>query len=297
MPQPISQTVYQALIDDILNYIDFLRAAHKIEVTLHLVEQFAHADMFRFLPYNIHSNPLCVCVKSTPHMWRHCIDRQFKVLSKTQEGAFFGMCWIGVSEFVFPIRDRVGRSVAFISVGGYAGDREKAMSRIAYNAQRHSLDKAQLVHLFDHGLKKEKPDMDALGILIRPLANQITLLIEFFIDIHEQRGIGRSADAFYNTLLHFLNENHMRDISLESISNRFNCSPSHLSHLFHRYNQCSLPTFINRLRVETAKIYLTNTQMSIQEVAFEVGFNDSNYFSTVFKRLEGMTPREWRRKR
>lgn len=294
MPRPISQEVYFSLMDDILAHLEYLRAAHGLDITLHLVEQFVHADMYRFLPYNIHSNPCCVCVKSTPEMWRRCIDRQFKVLSRAQDGPFFGMCWIGVSEFVFPILDRAGHAAAFISISGYAADRDRAFARIAYNADRYPLDKEQLMHLFDHRLQKKIPVIGDVGVLVRPLANQITLLMEFSLEMHEQQGIGQSADAFYNTLLHYLNENHMRDISLESMSCHFNCSASHLSHLFHRYNQCNLPTFINRLRIGTAKIYLANTQMTIQDVAFEVGFSDSNYFSTVFKRLEGTSPRVWK---
>ena len=55
----------------------------------------------------------------------------------------------------------------------------------------------------------------------------------------------------------------------------------------------SITDFINLKRIEAAKLYLSNGNMSITDVAYLVGFNDVNYFSRIFKRITSMTPSQY----
>ena len=48
--------------------------------------------------------------------------------------------------------------------------------------------------------------------------------------------------------------------------------------------------YINRIRIERSVYLLTNTDMSINEISYEVGFSYPRYFSTSFKQMKGMTP-------
>lgn len=48
------------------------------------------------------------------------------------------------------------------------------------------------------------------------------------------------------------------------------------------------------LRMEKAKAMLINTNMNITEIAYETGFNNSNYFSSLFKKTVGITAKEYR---
>jgi two-component system response regulator YesN len=52
--------------------------------------------------------------------------------------------------------------------------------------------------------------------------------------------------------------------------------------------------FINNERIEEAKKLLKNTNYPISTIAYDLGFNDSNYFSVVFKKFTGKTPKEYR---
>ena len=56
----------------------------------------------------------------------------------------------------------------------------------------------------------------------------------------------------------------------------------------------TLNRYINTLRIDEAKAMLNATDMSIQEISSIIGFNDSNYFTNVFHKLVGMSPREYR---
>jgi len=59
----------------------------------------------------------------------------------------------------------------------------------------------------------------------------------------------------------------------------------------------TLTDYINKLRIEEAKYLLDSANASVTEAALSVGYNDPNYFSKVFTRLEHMTPQEYRKRK
>jgi two-component system response regulator YesN len=52
--------------------------------------------------------------------------------------------------------------------------------------------------------------------------------------------------------------------------------------------------YINMARIKKAKELLANTSLKVYEIAYEVGFNDQHYFSSVFKKIVGLSPTEYR---
>ena len=52
--------------------------------------------------------------------------------------------------------------------------------------------------------------------------------------------------------------------------------------------------YINRLRIEKSVYLLTNTNLNINEISYEVGFTYPRYFSTSFKQIKGMTPTQFK---
>lgn len=52
--------------------------------------------------------------------------------------------------------------------------------------------------------------------------------------------------------------------------------------------------YITRLRVEKAKEFMANKEVSLTEIAFMVGYDDYTYFSRVFRKVEGKSPRDYR---
>lgn len=86
-------------------------------------------------------------------------------------------------------------------------------------------------------------------------------------------------------------------LTLESIAEELMTSPSHLSRKFKQEVGMSIKNYINLKRIEHAKILLDQGNESITDIAFMVGYNSLNYFSTVFKNVTNMTPREYMRNR
>lgn len=91
----------------------------------------------------------------------------------------------------------------------------------------------------------------------------------------------------------YISENYGSDLSLSHLSQKFSVTPSYLSRFFKKSTGISLNEYINIVRITEAEKLLRSTDMSITEVAFECGFNDSNYFSAVFKKAKGITPKKF----
>lgn len=92
----------------------------------------------------------------------------------------------------------------------------------------------------------------------------------------------------------YLAEHFEEDLSLEEVSKVVNLSPFYFSRL---YKDETGKNFINRLieiRIDQAKHYLLQTDLPIKDLSARVGYNDSNYFSKLFKKTTGYTPTDYK---
>ena len=94
--------------------------------------------------------------------------------------------------------------------------------------------------------------------------------------------------------LRFIQENYSENISLETIAANSVVDPSHLSRTFKKETGEAVTDCINRTRIEKAKELLAFTNMLAYEVAEAVGFKDPAYFSLVFKKFTGVSPKEFK---
>jgi AraC-like DNA-binding protein len=83
-------------------------------------------------------------------------------------------------------------------------------------------------------------------------------------------------------------------VSVNRLAARFQLSPSRFAHLFKLNVHCSVMSYVNRGRIADAARLLTDSELSIKEIAFQTGFGSSSTFSRRFRRGTGMSPREYR---
>lgn len=94
--------------------------------------------------------------------------------------------------------------------------------------------------------------------------------------------------------IHFINLNLNKNLTLKAISSNIAVSSQYLSTLFKQEVGQSLTEFIAKNRMEQAIYFLKESDLSISEIATEVGYSDLNYFSKVFKKHYGVTPSTYR---
>lgn len=101
--------------------------------------------------------------------------------------------------------------------------------------------------------------------------------------------------ALLGPAIHYVLRNyHNPDLRLERVARAAHMSPSHLSHLFRRHLDCSVMSYVNRVRIEEAKRLLRETDLTIKEIATRTGFRHQGYFSRAFSRLVQVSPRVYR---
>lgn len=98
------------------------------------------------------------------------------------------------------------------------------------------------------------------------------------------------ADAIVHRVSEYVSTHYGDDLSLGSLSRRFSVSEGHLSRRFKEVSGVGLNEYITFVRIINAERLLRSGERSITLVAQQCGFNDSNYFSTVFKKIKGITP-------
>jgi len=85
--------------------------------------------------------------------------------------------------------------------------------------------------------------------------------------------------------------------SVAAITAAARLTPNYFSALFRRWTGRHFLSFLNAQRIAAAKSLLRDPSLNINEVAYRVGFEDANYFSSRFRRATGMSPHIWRARR
>lgn len=93
----------------------------------------------------------------------------------------------------------------------------------------------------------------------------------------------------------YIDENYMKEsISLNEVAGAVEVSANYFSTVFSQEMKMTFTEYITQKRMEQAKQLLRQTEKHTGEIASEVGFRDPHYFSFVFKKTQGCTPREYR---
>ena len=95
----------------------------------------------------------------------------------------------------------------------------------------------------------------------------------------------------------YIREHFNEEIVINDLAARLDMSASYFSSIFKKEVGQSTMQYITSLRMERAKIYLANSDLSVAVIAKNVGYEDSQYFFRVFKKTTGMTPLQYRQNR
>lgn len=267
----------------IIAYLMFLKHQCGLFVSLHPTYGFPTEKLRAF---NFHENPYCAYIKGNAQAAAHCIACQKKVAEKCKNGPYNGVCFAGVKERIYPIQSKT-EVVGFISVSGYQTEHpDSYLTRIR-----------QIYGLDPGGLKKRYkllnpvfPEPDTLDTLLLPLCQMLEL--SYLKNDHPS-----PEKSLTDKVLLFIRENRNQPITSEDICQHFYCSRSFMSTQFNKETGKSIRDYINELRIDDAKKLLTDSSLSVTEIAFLIGFDSPNYFSQIFKKQMGMSPLKYRKEK
>jgi AraC family L-rhamnose operon transcriptional activator RhaR len=104
------------------------------------------------------------------------------------------------------------------------------------------------------------------------------------------------AQGRFGHVLAYLRHHCTGDLSVEDVAQRSGYSLRTFTRTFREATGTTPHNYLVQLRIEHAKRAIRTTQSSITDIAFASGFHDSNYFSSCFSKLTGVSPSEYRRR-
>ena len=103
-----------------------------------------------------------------------------------------------------------------------------------------------------------------------------------------------SSSYLISQVKKYIHDNREKKLSLQEISSHFGVSANYLSQLFKKATGMGITDYITKLKIEAAKDLLLTGNQKIYEISDEVGYDSAFYFSKVFKKYTGMSPKEFR---
>lgn len=118
--------------------------------------------------------------------------------------------------------------------------------------------------------------------------------IRVIIELLEERNSTRNTDVI-EKVKEYINSNLGNQLSLESAASSVNLNPKYLSKLFKEITGVNFLDYITELRLEKSKSLLLSTNLTIEQISYEIGYNTPAYFIRQFKKTYGETPNNYKK--
>lgn len=128
---------------------------------------------------------------------------------------------------------------------------------------------------------------------IDELSVWLTGIMHRFIDYTFDFSRIKHIDAVYKTM-EYVRANYDKKLSLDEIAKNAFLSKAYLSSIFKEEIGESLTNYINRVRIEKSRVLLLDKEISLIDIANLCGFEDQSYFTRVFKKIVGISPKKYR---
>ncbi len=117
------------------------------------------------------------------------------------------------------------------------------------------------------------------------------------IFVYEQikPSLGITISSDIEDTLRYIAQNYAMPITLEEVADNINLSPTYLSKKFKKVTGVTFKEYVNYIRIRQACQMLLTTDDNINTIALNCGFNSSNYFKDCFRRINGISPRSFRK--
>jgi two-component system response regulator YesN len=169
--------------------------------------------------------------------------------------------------------------------------------------QNHSLPQVQqrlfstlavIAHSLENlGFTLEKSHFVLKSETYEDVVNESLYVLDLMLAAYEQMNAQQETDIAHQMKQYILAHSHLQ-LSLEQMADLYGLTPHYLSKVFKEEFKLSYIDYLTKCRIEKAKRLMAESDKSLKEIAYEIGYNDPNYFSRVFKKVCQLSPTQYK---
>jgi AraC-like DNA-binding protein len=112
--------------------------------------------------------------------------------------------------------------------------------------------------------------------------------------LYKKHGENKQQKQLYNDICDFITLHVSENITMDGLAAYFNYNKKYLTTFFRKQSGNTIKHFILQTKMDYAKAELTDTNHSISQISYNIGFNDVHNFSNAFKKITGLSPSDYR---
>jgi AraC-like DNA-binding protein/ligand-binding sensor protein len=239
-----------------------------------------------------YANPFCAILARTSKICGACLEVQRKLSGANTSDTQTVTCFAGLTTTSVPVKLEE-RVIAFLQTGQVflRTPSAKRFKKIATQliSWGMKVNLARLENAYFHSRVVSPGLYRAIVRLLEIFAEHLALIAN---QIALQQAnvdspiVGRAKD--------YLASHQSEPIKLEQIARALNMSKFHFCRVFKQTTDLTFVEYLNRVRIEKAKILLHNNNLRVSEIAYDVGFQTITHFNRIFRKLVGHSPTEFR---
>lgn len=247
-----------------------------------------------------------LAIGETVSDWENVYESYEKIIQKEQLARFYPDLLPSRSGFTTGSIDEEFSFLAF----------NKSLMIGDYHTIQHELE-----HIFDEVIQKQLPPEDTKFIaflifndLLRQFPAQImefyddmiqhirmsdtvyqlrTLLEETLIALYHKK-TQKVFSEVTQSIISLTKARYQEELTLKLIADELHLNVVYIGQVFKKEMQVTFAQYLNQVRIKKAQELLLNSNQNINEIADAIGYNNTTYFSKMFKKLTGLTPKEFR---
>jgi ligand-binding sensor protein/AraC-like DNA-binding protein len=246
---------------------------------------------FKKVKYSHCRCEFCYKISKTYYKKCHESDRRGCELAVKYGRPYIYQCFAGLTEIAIPILEN-GKPLGYIITGQVLTNAKDDVNRQYLSAIKKQAEAKRLVDAI--------PRIDQK--LIKDMAHILFMIIDFIISkraylvLEDVRGTEETYNLKVDSAKKFIEEKFYENIKLSDVARHVGLSACYFSKLFKKFTRRDYQQYLITKRLSKAQELLKDPDSKITEVAYNSGFNDSNYFSFIFGKTYGVSPREFRAK-
>jgi AraC-like DNA-binding protein len=203
-------------------------------------------------------------------------------IAELRDKPFWGCCPFGVWDMAWPLKYK-GKLTAVLYLGYFLSDRPLSrVERIVFDGT--------LPPVVSPG------KIRTLRVAGKLLANTATLMMDQWVKEGGNLNAPRSSSFYRDATEQYIAAHFSEHVRLGNFADHLRVHPHYLGKMILRACGENFVTLLRRRRIEQAKLLLRVTTKNVTAIAYETGFQDGNYFSTIFRREEGCNPLLYRKR-